>query len=47
MVFVARQFALGRVGLNKKDKPDDPRWLKVAGGNQDLLTGLRGLLGLA
>jgi uncharacterized protein (TIGR02996 family) len=41
LTFVARQFVLGRVCAGK-----DPRWLAVAGGKRELLTGLRGLLGL-
>jgi uncharacterized protein (TIGR02996 family) len=42
LTFVARQFALGRVSLRE----DPPQYLAVAGGNLDLLTGLRALLGL-
>ena len=46
LTFVARQFVLGRVCAGEDEELEDPRWLAVAGGNQDLLTGLRGLLGV-
>jgi cell wall assembly regulator SMI1 len=45
--FVASQFSAGRVVLNADTPPDAPRWLALAGGKRDLLTGLRQLLGLA
>jgi cell wall assembly regulator SMI1 len=46
LTFVARQFVLGRVGLGKQKSSDAPRWLALAGGKRDLLTGLRELLGV-
>ena len=46
LMFVARQFVLGRVSLGADESPTKPRWLAVAGKKQDLLTGLRDLMGL-
>jgi uncharacterized protein (TIGR02996 family) len=46
LTLVARQFVLGRVVLTEDEPPNEPRWLGLAGGRKDLLTGLRGLLGL-
>jgi uncharacterized protein (TIGR02996 family) len=46
LMFVARRFVLGRVGLGEDEDEDEPRRLAVDGGRRDLLTGLRDLLGL-
>ena len=46
LAFVAEQFAAGRVVPNSGEPADAPRWLALVGGKQDLLTGLRQLLGL-
>jgi uncharacterized protein (TIGR02996 family) len=46
LTLVARQFVAGRVGLSKGESRETPRSLALVGGKKDLLTGLRGLLGL-
>jgi cell wall assembly regulator SMI1 len=46
-LFVARQYVLGKVSLSQnEDDPGDPHWLGIAGTDDDLLTGIRDLLGL-
>jgi uncharacterized protein (TIGR02996 family) len=46
LAFVARQFVAGRVVVAEDQSPAAPRWLALVGKKRDLLTGLRGLLGL-
>jgi cell wall assembly regulator SMI1 len=46
LAFVAAQFSAGSVQLSANTPPFSPRWLALTGGEDDMLTGLRRLLGL-